>query len=217
MTVFPPLSDPSGWSGLKDVLREGGVIALAAEYAYALAEAPEWDRSTVFRSEKIGVFFDQGPVSRKTDPLPCRLPFGRGPICPVAGHESLPPPCFPMAELPDSGAPGPPPGCSIGDGAQWRCRLPDSGRPFFAPFPEVPRNTPVRNKPESFREPSLAFSGCDSSGLSFSGWCCRRGDPSRGSRLACDRRHKVSGKGCPAGGTEALKKRIFLVIKRSFL
>jgi L-threonylcarbamoyladenylate synthase len=52
VTVFPPLSDPSGWSGLKDVLREGGVIALAAEYAYALAEAPEWDRSTVFRSEK---------------------------------------------------------------------------------------------------------------------------------------------------------------------
>ncbi|OOH71246.1 L-threonylcarbamoyladenylate synthase [Leptospirillum ferriphilum] len=52
MTVFPPLSDSSGWSGLKDVLRKGGVIALAAEYAYALAEAPEWDRSTVFRSEK---------------------------------------------------------------------------------------------------------------------------------------------------------------------
>ena len=52
MTIFPPLGDPSGWSGLKTVLRRGGIIALSAEYAYALAEAPEWDNSTVMRSER---------------------------------------------------------------------------------------------------------------------------------------------------------------------
>lgn len=52
MRIFPPLKDPSGWSVLKEELRKGSVIALAAEYAYALAEAPEWDQSTVFRWEK---------------------------------------------------------------------------------------------------------------------------------------------------------------------
>ncbi|MCL4460510.1 MAG: L-threonylcarbamoyladenylate synthase [Nitrospirae bacterium] len=52
MTLFPPLKDSSGWSGLKTLLRGGGVIALPVEYAYALSEAPEWDASFVFRSEK---------------------------------------------------------------------------------------------------------------------------------------------------------------------
>jgi|AADL01.1.fsa_nt_gi hypothetical protein len=122
--------------------------------------------------EKQASFFDQGALTGKTDPVSCRVSFDCGPIRPVAGDGALPAPCFPMAELPDSGSSGPAIGRSFGDVAQWRCRLSYSGRTLFAPLPELSRNAPLGNKPESFRVPSLAFSGRDLSGLSFSGRGC---------------------------------------------